>query len=58
MMQQGLKPNKASRRGECPLTTLKSRNLWEEIGQKSSVSAFRFPSMGPKKPEPRRPALL
>lgn len=25
-----------------------SRNLWEEIGQKSPVSTFRFPSMGPK----------
>jgi len=47
-MEQGLRPDKVSRGGECPLTTPKSRNLWEEIGRRSPVSAFRFPSMGPK----------
>jgi len=47
-MEQGLRPDKVSREGECPLTTPKSRNLWEEIGRRSPVSAFRFPSMGPK----------
>ncbi len=49
-LRQGSRPDKAFRRGERLLTNTKSRNLWEEIGQISPISVFRFPSMGPKSP--------